>query len=399
VAARLRTDAIGIDGLFERPYRSAIRDNGHVRAGRPETMEMRNAPDGSKPANPPEADNAAAWSICATDFGASSGSASPRYAGGDTAMRIVDLEEIRAILPQVDLVGIIEEGFVRYSRGEVVVPPVGELLFDDPPGDVHIKYGYIRGDDSYVIKIASGFYENPRLGLPASDGMMLVFRQKTGELESVLLDKGYLTNVRTAAAGAVVAKVLAPRNVRRIGVVGAGLQARMQLEMLRHVTDCRNVTAWGVSQDEVDRYAADMGAKGYSIRTTLDADEVGATCNLIVTATPSKRPLLRADSIRPGTHITAMGSDTPEKQELDAAIIAKADIVVADSLGQCTTRGEVYKALECGAIERRVVRELGNVLTDKALQRQNDGQITVADLTGVAVQDIQIAKAVCRALR
>ena len=121
-------------------------------------------------------------------------------------MKIVELDEIRDALSQIDLIGCIEEGFVRYSRGDVVVPPVGEMIFENPPGDVHIKYGYIRGDDYYVVKIASGFYENPRVGLPASDGMMLVFRQQTGVLESVLLDRGYLTNVRTAAAGTVAAK-------------------------------------------------------------------------------------------------------------------------------------------------------------------------------------------------
>ena len=158
---------------------------------------------------------------------------------------VVTLAEIRKALDAIDPLPLIEAGFAAYSRGEVVVPPVGELEFDDPPGDVHIKYGYIKGDDVYVIKIASGFVDNPQRGLPSGDGLMLVFSQKTGVLEAVLLDEGYLTNLRTAVAGAVVAKYLAPRNVPAVGIVGAGVQGRMQLEWLRRGQTFGTGGAWG----------------------------------------------------------------------------------------------------------------------------------------------------------
>lgn len=313
--------------------------------------------------------------------------------------RLVGREEIEAVLPQIDLVGIIEEGFVRYSRGEVVVPPVGEMIFDDPPGDVHIKYGYIRDAEYYVIKIASGFYDNVKLGLPSTDGMMLVFRQSTGELDRILLDNGCLTTMRTAAAGAVAAKHLAPKNVDRIGIVGAGLQARAQLKLLRNVTECRKAIVWGINREEAELCAADMRQLGFDVRTASDPNEVAAQCNLIVTVTPSKTPLIDAASIRRGTHITAIGSDTPEKQELAAGVLAKADILVTDSLAQCVSRGEIYKALEAGVIEHGRVVELGSVISSGTLRRTSEEQITVADLTGLAVQDIQIATAVCRALQ
>ena len=157
---------------------------------------------------------------------------------------VYKLEQIKAALKGVDVIEIIEAGFVAYSKGKVVVPPVGEMIFTDPPGDVHIKYGYIQGDDYYVIKIASGFYDNPKLDLPSGSGLMLVFSQKTGQPECILLDEGYLTDVRTAAAGAVVAKYLAPKIVNRIGILGAGIQGRLQLEYLAPITDCREVTIW-----------------------------------------------------------------------------------------------------------------------------------------------------------
>ena len=307
---------------------------------------------------------------------------------------ILTLDRIKEALRGLDIVGAMEEGFVAYSRGRVVVPPVGEMIFEDPPGDVHIKYGFIRGDDIYVIKVASGFYENPTLGLSSSNGLMLLFSQKTGEPLAVLLEEGSLTNVRTAAAGAVAAKYLAPRAVRRIGILGAGIQGRMQLEYLRGVRDCRDATVWGTGDEELAAYKKDMEAIGFRVRTTRDAGEVAAECNLIVTCTPSRKPLLTAAQIKPGTHITAMGSDTPEKQELDPAILRMADRVVVDSLSQARLRGECFKAFEAGAIAPEHVVELGAVIEDPKLRRASDAEITIADLTGVAVQDIQIAKAV-----
>ena len=312
---------------------------------------------------------------------------------------VVPLAEIKKALAAIDPIPLIEEGFAAYSRGEVVVPPVGELVFADPPGDVHIKYGYIKGDDFYVIKIASGFTNNPKLGLPSGDGLMLVFSQKTGVLEAILLDEGYLTNLRTAVAGAVVAKYLAPSRVTAVGVVGAGVQGRMQLDWLRRVRKFDEAVVWGIDEEELGVYRRDMESPGLKIRTTLRAEEVAAAANLIVTCTPATSPVLKAEWIRPGTHITAVGSDTAAKQELEAAILARADRVVVDSLSQSELRGEVFKAVSAGAIERDRLVELGRVIADEKLRRASDDETTVADLTGVAVQDIQISKAVWLAIR
>src|SRR5512136_1334504 len=171
---------------------------------------------------------------------------------------VVPLDEIKKALASIDPLPLIEAGFVAYSRGEVVVPPVGELVFDDPPGDVHIKYGYIKGGDIYVIKIASGFPDNPRRGLPSGDGLMLVFEQATGVLQAVLLDEGYLTNLRTAVAGAVVAKYLAPQRVTAAGILGAGVQGRMQLDWLRRVRSFEEAVVWGLNEAELEAYRRDM---------------------------------------------------------------------------------------------------------------------------------------------
>jgi ornithine cyclodeaminase len=309
------------------------------------------------------------------------------------------LDQIKHAVARMNFSADIEQGFIAYSNGDVVVPPVGELIFEDPPGDTHIKYGYIKGDDCYVIKIASGFYENVKINLPSSSGLMLVFSQQTGVLDTILLDEGYLTNVRTAVAGEIAAKYMAPEKVTAIGVYGTGIMARMQVQILKSVTECKNIVVWGRSEESLDAYRHDMEADGYDVHTTLDSATVTDASNLILMTTPSTTPLIKADQIRPGTHITAIGSDTAHKQELDTKIMGAADIVIADSLIQCQERGEIYKALSAGDLKMDKVIELGSAIKSGNRIRLSEEQVTVADLTGVAVQDVKIAKAVSRALR
>ena len=307
-------------------------------------------------------------------------------------MRVVSLDEIKTVLPKVDLISDIETGFASYSRGEVVVPPVGEMHFESPPGDVHIKYGYINNDEIYVIKIASGFFQNTDMGLPNGNGMMLVFNQKTGQPIAILQDEAYLTDVRTAVAGAICAKYISPKKVDGIGIVGTGVQAKMQLEYLKDIIDCRKAIVWGRSEASLLKYVADMKDSEFDIAITQNIDDVVDGCQLIVTCTPAERPLI--SRVNPGTHITAMGSDTLSKQELDSSILLEADLVVADSKSQCEIRGEIHQAIKSDRFSMDTVVELGEIINGDKEGRTSEKQITVADLTGVAVQDIQFSKAV-----
>ena len=310
-------------------------------------------------------------------------------------MQIISLEHIKSILPQVDLIQEIESGFKAYSNDLVVVPPVGELSFQSPPGDVHIKYGYIKGDEVYVIKIASGFYKNTSTGLPAGNGMMLVFNQKTGQPVAMLQDECYLTDIRTAVAGAITAKYLAPKHVECIGIVGTGVQARLQLQYLRDIIECNNVIVWGRSSDALSDYKEAMTKHGYKIKTATDISDIIDYCQLIVTCTPSEEVLI--NRVNPGTHITAMGSDTIAKRELSSDVLLQADIVVTDSRSQSKERGEIYQASKDG-FSVNGTTELGEIILGTAQSRTQQEQITIADLTGVAVQDIQISKAILKNL-
>lgn len=307
--------------------------------------------------------------------------------------RIIDKPTIRQLLAKASaesLLNCLEKSFTAYSSGEAVVPPVGTLSFDAPPGDVHIKYGYLKATPHYVIKIASGFYDNPALGLPSSNGLNLVFNQLTGQLDCILMDEGYLTDLRTALAGAVVAKHFAPARVERIGILGTGLQARMQLEQLKLVTNCREVIVWGRSATKLETYRSDMEALGFRITTTQNAAELSANCNLIITATPSKTPILPANGLQPGTLIIAMGADTLGKQELDPAVLQRADLIVLDSESQCRHHGEIHKPLAGGLLAKANLVEIGTRISS-GQTRNHETDIIVADLTGIATQDILIS--------
>ncbi|QRM46576.1 ornithine cyclodeaminase family protein [Rhizobium sp. BG4] len=311
-----------------------------------------------------------------------------------SSARLFSLEEIRSRLTAINPVVCVEEAFRAFSAGNAIVPAPGELIFDNPPGDVHIKYGYIGGGEFYVVKIASGFYENPRHGLPSSNGLMLAFERQTGALAAILDDRGHLTDIRTAAAGAVAAKYLAPAEVDTIGVIGTGMQAELQVKFLQTVRPCKNVLVWGRRKEGAEAYAEKMRQDGYSVTVAGSVEEVAERCRIIVTTTPSIVPHLHGAMIRKGTHITAMGADTPEKRELHADVFSAADMVVVDSRVQGSLRGDLKGALDAGTVDIGRVSELGQIIAGDAKARSGADQVTIASLTGLAVQDVAIASAV-----
>ncbi|MBD2746351.1 ornithine cyclodeaminase family protein [Microvirga sp. BT688] len=302
--------------------------------------------------------------------------------------------QIEQRLKGVDLVRLMEQAFAAFSRGEAVVPPPGELLFEDPPGEVHIKYGYLKAGDTYVVKIASGFWNNPAHGLNSSDGLLLVFKKDTGELAAVLNDRGRLTDLRTAAAGAAAAKYLAPEKIGAVGVLGTGIQAELQVQLLQAVRPCRNIIFWGRNPERGDGYAEKMRDKGFLVEAAHSPAEVAVRCRLIVTATASREPLLRWSDIQPGTHITAIGADSADKQELDPAIIQRADLVVTDSRAQGRSRGELWHAYRADDAGMSRIVEIGEVVSGMVNGRTAAEQVTVSTFSGLAVQDIAIASAV-----
>jgi ornithine cyclodeaminase len=309
-------------------------------------------------------------------------------------MKILTRKQIEQLVSIPKIVEAIEQGFVAYSQGKTVIPSVASLHFDDPAGDCHIKYGYAKDGKYYVVKIASGFHDNPKLGLPTGNGLMLLFDKQTGALLSMLLDEGYLTDLRTAAAGCIAAKHLAPKNVSCIGIVGTGAQAYYQLKLLSFTKECRRVMIWGRDESRARKLKDHPDLQDWKIELAKDLTQLTANCNLIVTTTSSTRPILFAHQIQPGTHITAVGADDVGKQELDPEIFAKAEKVIVDSRSQGIAIGDVSYAVKQGLIKKERLVELGEVIMNSSLGRISESEITVADLTGVAIQDLQIAAAI-----
>ena len=293
-----------------------------------------------------------------------------------------DAESLRAV----------EEAFTWLCEGRVSMPPVMHVEVAEHRGDVDIKSAGVRGIESLAVKIASGFFDNPKLGLPSGGAMVVVLSARTGFCEAVLLDNAYLTDLRTGLAGAVAARHLAPATVRGVGVLGAGAQARYQLRALRLVRDFERVL---VSTRDAGRGAAFAAQMSESLGVPVELSSpahVVQESELVITCTPAREPLLDAAWLHPGLHITAVGADLPGKQELDPRILVRAARVVCDRRAQCFDLGELQHLRAAGlGLDENAVTELGEITSGRTPGRRSEQEITVCDLTGTGVQDTAIA--------
>lgn len=310
---------------------------------------------------------------------------------------ILTWPQIKPLIKNLDVYKAMKDAFIQYSLGHAEIPPVGELIMDDPEGEVHIKYGYLKGGKHYVIKIASGFPANEQLGLIPGQGMMLLFNLSTGEPDAVLIDNANLTVIRTAVAGALASQALAKKSVDNALIIGTGVQARYQAKYLCDLMSIKELSIWGRDKDKAEQVKRDLIDLHLDITVEDDLEQSASRSNLIITTTSAKEPILKSDWIQPGTHITAVGSDTHEKCELDFKILAKADVIVADSIEQNLIRGEIHQAIKHGAIDKNQLTEIGEIFNGTKSGRTKDDQISIADLTGVAIQDLVIAESVLSA--
>jgi ornithine cyclodeaminase len=303
---------------------------------------------------------------------------------------LTEAELRRAVSLDLEVVDAIAEAFSALATGQVVMPPILHMALPAANGEVDVKTAYVPGLPSFAIKVSPGFFDNPKQGLPSLSGMMMLLSATTGRLEALHLDNGYLTDLRTAAAGAVAARHLARADARVAGVLGAGSQAQVQIEALKLVRPIERVLLWGR-----DPAKAEAAADRMAERLMLDVLPVASPerlvleADVVVTATPARTPLVVADWLHPGLHITAIGSDAADKNELHPDVLRRADLLVCDSRAQCARLGELHHAL-AGSAELAVT-ELGEVTSGRRPGRQSDDQITVCDLTGTGVQDTAIA--------
>ncbi|CAE8674527.1 unnamed protein product [Polarella glacialis] len=321
---------------------------------------------------------------------------------------VASLDAIQSALPQdkSSLLDAISEGFVRFSAGDVTVANVSHLKFDargsGEAGDCCIKSGYVRGAGRWVVKVASGWPNNAALGMSTSQGAMFVFSQRTGALEAVLADSGYLTDLRTAVAALVCARALAPEGGKVAAVVGTGVVATLVAQMLPSILGLgARLLVASRSPEAAHRFVSAREAEGgwSTVEVVADAAAAAARADILVTCTPATAPLVSAlREAQVGQLVVALGADSAGKRELGPDVLRGAAVVLADSKTQCLSFGECSSAVADGAIQADAVIELGTYLNDGGA-RVAAGRSIVVDLTGVAVQDVVIASIVLEVLQ
>lgn len=308
-------------------------------------------------------------------------------------MKILDEQEIRENYNEDIALEFIRIGFQAFSAGKVQLPSPQQFWFNQADGDCCIKSAWTEGSEYFCIKVSTGFYKNTLHGLPSNDGLNLVFSAMTGQPIALLNDRGWLTGIRTALAGRIVAELLLPSPIKCISIFGTGLQAELQLRQLLSLTPCRSVIIWGRTEQALSLFKDKVKDIDICLETTTCAERAACNASFIVTATASSSPLIRAEWIQPGTHISAVGADRPGKQELDPAILLAADCILVDSISQCSSYGELSHLTANLRYEKNVM-EIGALLADPGLYKRSHSDITVADLTGLGVQDLQISASI-----
>jgi ornithine cyclodeaminase/alanine dehydrogenase-like protein (mu-crystallin family) len=306
--------------------------------------------------------------------------------------------DVRAAIDMPTCIEAVGHAFAASSSGRAELPDVIHLDVPEHGGEIHVKAGHLHGSPFYAGKFASAFAD-PSRGASIAAGLVAVFDATSGAPAGVLLDNGYLTDLRTGAAGGLAARYLAPSRVEDVAVIGTGVQARLQLDALAiERPGIRRVRVWGRRADRARACVEDLRVRGArpadatfdvaaSVRAAVEEADVVVTC------TASREPLVRSSWLSPGSHVTAVGSDGVGKQELAADVLGRADVVAVDSRAQCCRLGELQHAVAAGVLrdpETEVV-ELGEIVAGRTPGRTSDGQNTVCDLTGIGAQDVAAA--------
>ena len=314
---------------------------------------------------------------------------SPYY----SAMKIIDEATIRAAVRDSEALEAAEIAFRALAEDRVELPPPMGLDLPEVDGEVHVKSAFLKGAPIFAVKIASGFYQNAARGLPTGSGLILVFDAETGFPALLLDDHGYLTDLRTAAAGALAARLLAMDPLRTVAVLGSGIQARYQLRALSHVRSWDRTFAWSRDSEGLAAYCAEMeGELGTPFSAAATPEDALRGADLVITATPSRQPLFDPSALGNHATVIAVGSDGPNKREIPTEALARADKIVVDRLSQCLALGEVHHAVDAGVlVPESVHAELGEVLVGAKSGREED-ELIICDLTGVGAQDAAIAQ-------
>jgi ornithine cyclodeaminase/alanine dehydrogenase-like protein (mu-crystallin family) len=313
-------------------------------------------------------------------------------------MRVVPLEAFRDKIPFSVAIAAAERAFRALGLGEAALPDPMVLELREQQAEVHVKGAHLKGARHIVLKVATGFYRNQSKGLPSGDGMFLLLDAATGVPDVLLEEHGYLTDFRTAAAVALTLRYLAPKDAREALLIGAGALARLTARAMLAEMPLTRLTLWNRTRERAESLAREL-AQVVDTRVASALESAVRDNRVIVTATASTTPLVMASWVGPGTHVTSVGTGSPEKIELEPALLARADKLVADRVFQTERYGNLHHAVAAGVMTPdKVYAELGDLAAGREPGRESATEVTIADLTGVGVQDAAIAQAVVEVL-
>jgi ornithine cyclodeaminase/alanine dehydrogenase-like protein (mu-crystallin family) len=314
---------------------------------------------------------------------------------GDTqAVRLVDAETIRAAVSFDDLVEPVSRAFEESSagladNGLIVMFPAERREL----GDVYVKTGSLRGHDVYIVKVSPWFSANVERGA-AQGGFVGVFDSHTGRTLAILNEEHYLSDIRTAAAGAVAARTLAPSVVGTAAVLGAGVQAYWQPLALYRERPFTTLSIWARNAQRAEQLKTRLGGAlpDVEIRCATDLEDTVRSADVLITTTLAREPLVHGEWLHQGQHITAVGADDPTKCELDATALRRGRVFV-DTRGTGEANGDVHRAIRAGRYSiEQVAGEIGEVISGRTAGRTSEDDITIATFAGIGAQDLVAAE-------
>ena len=307
-------------------------------------------------------------------------------------MEIINREQLDNLINFENIFEKTKRAYQLFSQGKTITPPFTVFTIPENNGSVHFKCGYVPGEQYFAMKYSGVFYGNEKFGKSSFLGLFTVFDAETGEVKAVIDDKGYLTDYRTGVAGAIATSTLANPESKTVAMIGTGVQARMQLfSLLQVMPNIQTLQVWGRTESKMEKYIQEVGKiyPNLIIKACKNAQEALQDADIIYTVTYSEKPIIKADWVKKGAHITAVGACEPTMQELDSKILEMANIVCVDSVEACAENGELHHALDMGCVDKNSVLELGRAISSNIKRKPND--ITVCDLVGIGFQDAVIA--------
>lgn len=308
---------------------------------------------------------------------------------------ILSRKDINSLISMKQAIAAVEKVFGEYGRGRAVMPPKIYLDLPQFKGDFRAMPAFAAGFAKASLKWVNAHADNSKYGFPSVMAVIILNDPKTGFPLSVM-DGTFLTSIRTGAGGAVAAKYLARKDSSVVGLVGCGAQARTQLQALREVFKIKKVHVWGKEKGLVQKFMKDMRRSGEAMIAANSIRDAVSGCDIVVTTTPSRGPIVKVEWVSSGTHINAIGADAKGKEELDPRILKNAKVVV-DDLRQASHSGEINVPFAKGILKRKDIHaELGQIVSGKKKGRTSANEITVFDSTGLAIQDLAMADLVFR---